>query len=348
MSRIISALLVAFSSAVLSAAVLADTAAATKPPPAPLVLAPDAPARYTVVTGDTLWGVASRFVKDPYRWPDLWRLNTEQVKNPHRIYPGQVLVLKMEGDEPKLEVVRIGPKQYDEEINQAIPAIPPAVIEPFLDKPLVIEAGSLDTSARIIALEEQRLLVGAGSKIYVTGIKDQQKQSWQIFRPGKALIDPETKQVLGHEAVQLGQARLMRKGDPAILEVTNSTSEIGIGEHLLPTPTVDVPSYAPHAPAPNMRATVISVLGGLRFGGKYSVAVLSRGTRDGLEVGHVLALHQAGIEVNDRFKDKKEKFQLPEERFGLVFVFRVFDRVAYALVMEAQHMVEPGDIVKTP
>lgn len=343
MSRIISALLVAFSSAVFAASAWAQ-------PTQPLELAPGAPARHTVVPGDTLWGISGKFIKDPYRWPELWRLNAEQVKNPHRIYPGQVLVLDRSGDEPqlKLETVRLAPRQYDAALTQEIPAIPQSVIEPFLAKPLVIEANALESAPRIVALEENRLIVGTGSKIYVTGITDPKAQSYQIYRPGKALADPVTKEVLGHEAIFLGTAKLTRKGEPAILRVSSAVAEIDKGDRLVPTAKADVVSYAPHAPKRKIEGRVISVLGALREGGPHSIVALTRGSRDGIEAGHVLSLNEAGAVVTDKFKDRKTTFTLPEERYGLVFVFRVFERISYALVMEAAHEVEPGDHVRTP
>lgn len=343
MTRIISALLIAFSSATFAVSALAEAAK-------PLELAPNAPERYTVASGDTLWGISGKFIKDPYRWPELWKLNAEQIKNPHRIYPGQVLVLDRSGAEPTLtlETVRLEPKQYETPLADAIPAIPQRVIEPFLSKPLVIEANALDTAPRIISLEQNRLLVGAGSKIYVTGIPDAKAQTFQIYRPGKPLADPVSKEVLGYEAKFLGTARVLRPGDPAILMVANAVSEIGKGDHLVPTGKVDVISYMPHAPKAAIEGKVMSVVGAVSQGGPRSVVTLSRGTRDGIETGHVLALYQSGAVVTDTFKDKKTTFTLPEERYGLVFIFRTFERMSYALVMEAGHEVTPGDTVRTP
>ena len=343
MPRIISVLLVAVSSAAFAASAWAE---ATKP----LELAPGAPDRHTVVASDTLWGISGKFIKDPYRWPELWRLNAEQVKNPHRIYPGQVLVLDRSGDDPqlKLETVRLAPRQFDTPLTQEIPAIPQNIIEPFLAKPLVIEANALDKAPRIIALEDNRLLVGPGSKIYVTGITDPKAQSYQIYHPGKPLADPVTKEVLGHEAVFLGTAKITRKGEPAVLQVGNAVAEIGKGAHLLPTTKADVVSYVPHAPKQAIDGRILSVFGALSQGGPRSVVTLTRGSKDGLETGHVLALYRAGREVTDRFKDKKASYKLPDERYGLVFVFRTFERISYALVMDASQEVEIGDPVRTP
>ncbi|MDP2794994.1 MAG: LysM peptidoglycan-binding domain-containing protein [Sulfurisoma sp.] len=343
MPRIISALLVAFSSAAFAASAWAQ-------PTQPLELAPGAPDRHAVVAGDTLWGISGKFIKDPYRWPELWRLNAEQVKNPHRIYPGQVLVLDKSGDDPqlKLETVRLAPKQYDTPLTQEIPAIPRNVIEPFLAKPLVIEANALDVAPRIIAIEDNRLLVATGGKIYVTGIGDAKAQSYQIYRPGKALADPDTREVLGHEAIFLGTAKVTRQGEPAILRVDNAIAEIGKGDRLVPMSKPDVVSYVPHAPKQAIDGRVMSIVGALAQGGQRSIVTLTRGKKDGLEMGHVLALRQAGAVVTGHFKDEKETFKLPDERYGLIFVFRAFDRISYALVMDASQEVEIGDLVRTP
>lgn len=348
MTIIISALLVAFSSAAIAVPAIAqeDGSKAANP----LELAADAPESHVVVPGDTLWGISAKFVKDPRRWPDLWRLNEEQIKNPHRIYPGQVLTLKR-GETPHLEVasVRVSPKQIDTPLTQAIPAIPQKVIEPFLLRPLIIEAGALDASPRIIATEDNRLFVGDNSKVYVTGIKNAKAgQTFHIYRPGKALTDSGTQEVLGHEAIYLGSARIERASDPAILQIGSALAEIGRGDRLVPAPKADVVSYVPHPPKRAVDGSIIDMPGAQSHGGPHSVITLSRGSKDGLEVGHVLAVHRAGIEVTDSFKDNKTVYKLPDERYGLVFVFRVFERVSYALVMEAKRPVLVGDAVRTP
>jgi hypothetical protein len=345
MSKIIYALLVAFSSATLVASSSAWGADAK-----PLELAPDAPERHTVVAGDTLWGIAAKFVKDPYRWPDLWRLNSEQIKNPHRIYPGQVVVLDRSGGDPllRLETVRVQPKQIVTQLTQEIPAIPQRVIEPFLARPLIVEADALDSAPRIIALEDKRLMVGSGAKVYVTGLTDPTGLNYQLYRPGKPLNDPVTKEVLGHEAAYVGTAKVLVKGEPAIMEVTGAVAEVSVGDRLVPMPKIDIPSYVPHAPKEAIEGRVISVFGALGGGGRHSVVSLTRGTKDGIEKGHVLALYLAGVEATETFQDRKRTHTLPNERYGLVFVFRTFERISYALVMEAKGEVAPGHAVRTP
>jgi hypothetical protein len=353
-TRIISVLLLTSSSLMLGLSNL-PAMAETAPAPAPgtaLELADGAPDRHIVVPGDTLWSISAKFLKQPYRWPEIWRLNHEQIRNPHRIYPGQVVMLDRRGGQPQLKIdpiatVKAGPQIYSESNAREISSIPQQAIEPFLSEPLVVESGQLDNTARIIATQEDRVYIGKGDLAYVTAVKDKAKL-WQIYRPGKALIDPESNETLGFEAFYLGSASLVREGEPATFEVITSRREIGRGDHLLPAPRLDVISYVPHAPAKAVSGRVVSVYGGVGQAGRDSIVTLSRGKRDGLEVGHVLALSRAGAEISGRHEGKKELHRLPDERYGLLFVFRVFERVSYALVMNVTRTVEIGDVVANP
>lgn len=354
-TRIISVLLLTSSSLMLG---LPNLPAQAQTSPAQAVgsapeLADGAPDRHIVLPGDTLWSIASKFLKQPYRWPEIWRLNQEQIRNPQHIYPGQVVILDKKGDQPQLKIaesvatVKAGPRVYSESNAREIPSIPQQAIEPFLSEPLVVESGQLDSTPRIVATQEDRVYIGKGDLAYVTGVKDQAKL-WQIYRPGKALIDPDTKETLGYEAFYLGSASVVREGEPRTFEILTSRREIGRGDHLLPAPRLDVISYAPHAPDKALRGRVVSVYGGVGQAGRDSIVTLSRGKRDGLEIGHVLALSRAGAEVSNRHEGKKEIYRLPDERYGLLFVFRVFDRVSYALVMSVTRTVEIGDVVANP
>lgn len=361
-TRIISMLLLTSSSLLLGLPSVSAMAQAAQTAPAAmsaaaLELANGAPDRYIVVPGDTLWGIALKFLKQPYRWPEVWRLNQEQISNPQRIYPGQVVILDRKQDKPgeppqltiaeAVTTVKAGPRIYSERNGQEIPSIPQQAIEPFLSEPLVAEAGQFDSSPRIIATQEDRVYLGKGDRAYVTGANGKAKL-WQIYRPGKALVDPESQETLGYEAFYLGSARLVREGDPATFEVMSSRREIGRGDRLLPAPRLDVISYVPHAPGKSVRGRIVSVYGGVGQAGRDSIVTVSRGKRDGLEIGHVLALSRAGAEVTDRQDGETKVYRLPDERYGLVFVFRVFDRVSYALVMSVSRTVEIGDVVANP
>lgn len=346
MRRIIFALLLSFSTAVLAQG--SDT-----PARQPVELRPDAPDRHIVVPGDTLWGIAAEFLKDPYRWPELWKMNDAQLKSPHRIYPGQVLILDRSGAEPQMKIgtlVKLEPQVRVEMATKEIPAIPPQAIEPFLSQPLVIETNEFEKAPRIVATQENRVFTGPGDIIYAAGADDKVQQ-WNIYRPGRPLIDPESRDTLGIEAVYLGNARTAGKsGEVTPLEVTFLKQEIGRGDYLIPASRPEVLSYIPRPPATDIDGRVLALYGGVGEGGRYSIISLSRGKRDGLEMGHVLALYRSGITVTNRFDDSRAKVShtLPDERFGLVFVFRVFERASYALVLEASRPVMQGDRVRKP
>jgi len=313
-------------------------------------LAPDAPDHHVVVRGDTLWGIAAKFLKDPFRWPDVWRMNAEQVRNPHRIYPGQVIVLDRSDGRPRLKLaeVKLAPAIRAEEISLEIPAIPPQAIEPFLSQPLVIDLAQFEKSPRIVATQENRLFTAQGDAIYATGV-DPGVKLWQVYRPGKPLLDPDTKAPLGVEAIFLGNAHLVEPGEPANLVVTKSKQEIGRGDYLVPAPRPEPLSYIPRAPAVPVDGRVINLYGGVGEGGRLSVTSLSRGQAEGVEMGHVLALYRAGQTVSNRFDGgRPQTHTLPDERYGLLFVFRVFERVSYGLVIEATRPVVPGDRIRQP
>lgn len=321
----------------------------------PLELVPDAPDRHIVVKGDTLWGISSKFLKDPYRWPEIWRLNDEQIRNPHRIYPGQVVLLDRSGTDPQLKLgklLKAEPRVYSEDIKDAIPAIPQNAIEPFLSQPLVIEGAAIDSPVRIVATEENRVNVGGGGRIYVKGIQKPAAPLWQMYRPGVPLKDPDNGQLLGYEAVYLGDARPAAdvvEGEAMPLDVIRAKLEVGRGDSLMPAAKPEIMSYVPHAPRAQVRGRIIGIYGGVGEAGKYSIVSISRGKADGLEQGHVLAIYRTGATVTNRFEiDKPESIRLPDERYGLLFIFRTFDRVSYALVMESSRPVYPGDTVQTP
>ena len=338
MRRIISALLFSISSSL----ALAQGAQ-------PLQLADGAPDRYIVAPGDTLWSIASRFLKDPYRWSELWKLNADEIKNPQRIYPGQVISLDKSAGQPRLKLttINVPRREYVESLVKEIPAIEPQVIEPFLSEPRVLEANGFDNAPRIVAIEGDRVLAGSGDTIYTTEITDQHKL-WQIFRPGKTLVDPETGDRLGVEAVYLGNARQTKGGVPSSFQIGISRMEILINDRLMPAPRPDVPSYIPRPPATKISGKVLSIYSGVNFSGPQSIVTVNRGKKDGLETGHVLAADIAGRSVPNRFEGVRTDYQLPDSRNGLLYIFRVYDRISYALVMNAVQPIGIGDTVRTP
>jgi LysM domain len=322
-------------------------------PTKPLELAPGAPDRHVVVPGDTLSGLAMKFLREPHRWGELWKMNKDEIKNPHLIYPGQVLSLDRSGSSPSLSMstIKLVPREYIEQFKAGIPSIPPAVIEPFLTEPLVMENGTMEGLARVVALSDGRVIAGAGDQLFTTPVTANAKL-WQIFRPATPLIDPTTKEVLGYEATLLGTAKLVKTGELSEFHILSSKMEITTGNRLLPAPRADVPSYLPRAPEKAMSGTVIGIPGGLRYAGTNSVVTINLGKKDGIEHGHVLATELAGSKIQDREGQARNQtitnYQLPDSENGTIFVFRVFDRVSYALVMQAGRAVNLGDKVRTP
>ena len=374
-----------------------------------------APDQYIVVPGDTLWGISGRFLKDPWKWPEVWRMNQEQLRNPHRIYPGDVIVLDRSGAElqlrllrgddpaaaaaaaaaaagaapaPARDTVKLSPKVRAEPLaDKAIPAISPTAIEPFLSRPLVVGQDELDSAPFVLANQENRVAVGAGNIAYAQGLGPDKGDVWQVFRRGDALIDPDTDEILGYQATYLGEARVIRRGDPATIEITKSAQEIYAGDRLLPA-AKERPnfSYVPRAPWKPVRGRIMSTYASLGETGPLGIVALSKGSKDGLEVGHVLAIYRSqstlsygsrmaplygreGLSVSDsprayyseeitprdaplyergRRITVEEAAKLPDERFGLVMVFRTFDRAAFGLVMQASRPVAVNDLVTNP
>ena len=325
-------------------------------PKTPIALKPDAPERYVVVPGDTLWSIAQRYTDSPWRWPELWNLNKDEIKNPHRIYPGNVIVLDRSRSRLALsDTVKLSPRVRAESTAQTVvPSIPPAIIEPFLTRPLVIEPGGLDNAPTIVAAEESRVNLETGNRAFVRGIGDSKEALWLVYRPGPALVDPDGKTTLGFEAIYLGTARVIRAGDPAIIEFSSVTQEIGIGDKLVAAGKPDIPTYAPRAPSSSVQGRIISLYGrDTRVGeyGNQSVIAINLGKSQGLEVGHVVALYRPGATVADASRSKDSSaapLTLPNERYGIAFVFRVFDRVSYALVMSISKPVNKLDLVQNP
>jgi hypothetical protein len=364
-------------------------------------LAEGAPERYVVVPGDTLWSIASRFLKSPWKWNDLWKLNQEQIPNPNRIVPGDVLVLDRSFNETRLrllktQTVKLMPGMVESAREpDPVPVIPTADIEPFLSQPLVIVQNQLASAPRIVRTQENRVALGAGSIAYAKGVTKEQGLYWQIFRPGAELRDPATNEKLGQEATYLGEATVSKFGDVSTLEIVKSQLEIYSGDYLLPAPRdALMSSYTPHAPVKKVNAQIIAAYGSLFETGSNSIVAISKGAKDGLEVGHVLAIYRnlnastnrlresplwgrlaPGSSSNNsgyvneplvtrdaplwgrigpmgaKYKDDKTNLPsaiLPDERYGLMLVFRVFDRAAYALIMNAERPVNVFDIATNP
>lgn len=334
-------------------ALLLSVAATLSPAHAAIDLADQAPDRYIVVPGDTLWSIAARFLKDPWRWPELWRLNKDELRKPQRLTPGDIIVLNRNGTDgdPQLKlakVVKLAPQQYVEANSKAITSIPANFIEPFLAQPLIVEEHTLDDVARIVGTQEGRVFLARGDHAYVAGAAAD-IEMWHVYRRGKALLDPESKQPLGYEAFHLGTARQIQPGDQALFEIVDIKQEVGRGDRLLPATRPELLNYLPHKPETNIAAKVISVYGGVNEAGRFSIIAINRGSADKLETGHVLALYRSSRTTQSRDEDNRRAMvTLPEERSGLAFVFRTFAHISYALVMETTRPVTVLDTARTP
>ncbi len=329
-------------------------------------LAPNAPDHYTIKRGDTLWGLSSMYLTSPWRWPELWGMNKDQIKNPHLIYPGQELHLVKDGGRARLQlggagggapdrdptVDKLEPKIRDLDAQRlAIPSIPNSLIEPFLSQPLVLEPGALDSAARIIATQAGRVFVGRGDDAYARGMQSDAATNFNVFRPLRPLYDPDDtvrKNPIAFEAFYLGTANMVRAGEISKLTIDSSKQEIGIGDRLLPVDRQTLQSYVPKRPSAPVDARVVSIYDGVRYGGGGQIITLNRGSNDSLVIGDVLQLYRLGETRLDRTAAKREFVKLPDEQVGLAFVFRVFPTISYALIQRGTEAVEVGDRASNP
>lgn len=343
-------------------------------------LNPSAPASYTVQRGDTLWRISGLFLRQPWRWPELWGMNLQSIANPHLIYPGQVLYLEKDGDYARLTTARNGasptvklsPRVRSESLSDlALPTLQMHIIEAFLAEPLVIDSDTVANAPRIIAGEDDRSMLSPGDRAYVRGpstaplvYAEGASRSYRLFRQATPLHDPITKEILGYEAQYLGQVELERGETPGkatqkdalpvnvpgTVNIRKVKEEIRPGDRLLPEPARQYLSYVPHAPQTAVEAHVVSIYGStsVRYGTQYQVVAINKGSQDGMAPGMVLALMTTGQTLVDKTDPQRATVQLPNEENGLAMVFRSFDRVSYALIMDIQRGVQVGDLLATP
>jgi hypothetical protein len=319
-------------------------------------LNPAHPGRYTVVPGDTLWGIAVRYLEEPWRWPEIWQVNP-QIENPHLIYPGDVLDLSLEGGRPAIRVtrgrpiVKLSPRVREEPLVQPIPTIPMDAIQQFLTRHRVVGPGELEAAPYVVAQADGRLISATADRVYVRGVAAEIGQRYGVVRDGGPYLDPDAEDsddaLLGYAAMHVGNGRLERLGDPATVRVLRAEREILIGDRLLPEEERALSvHFLPKAPSVPVQGRIIAVMDGVSRVAQYQVVVLSRGERDGLEEGDVLAVYQAGNQTTDPITG--ERITLPEERAGLLMVFRTFERVSFGLIMDAQREMRVLDVVRNP
>ena len=315
------------------------------------LLRDSAPQEYVVVKGDTLWHIAGRFLKSPWKWPEVWGINP-QVDNPHLIYPGDVIYLTWVNGKPRLGVRRdsgIYPRARVSPLDQAIPAIPLRDIISFLNENRVLSEDLLKQAPYVLGGQNARIITGAGDRIYARGtlLEDQRRQG--IYRATNEYVDPDTKEFLGFELSNIAEADVTKQsaGDVLTLDIRKSHEEVRILDRVVPTEEARIQSiFYPAASPAGVTGKVISVLSGVRDAGQFNVVALNRGAREGLEAGHVFAIYRKGELIKDPVK--KETIQLPAERSGELMVFKVFEKVSYGLIMQSANVVSIGDEVREP
>lgn len=315
-------------------------------------LNPDQPKRYVVERGDTLWDISGMFLKYPWHWPDIWQVNP-QIENPHLIYPGDVLTLVYRDGRPVLELdrgpLKLSPGIREIALEKAIPTIPLDAIRPFLSHARVVGADELEAAPYVVASSDERLISGAGDKVYVRGVKEEEGKHYSIFRGDEAYTDPETGEVLGYEAIYVADSWVRALADTSTVDILESTREVMIGDRLLPVINEDYEmNFFPRSPDNDLNGHIISVYDGVSQIGQYQIVVLSRGAREGLEPGHVLSVYQTGETIKDLVtEDRHDVVTLPDEYAGVAMVFKTFEKVSYAIVMKATRAIHVGDKVKS-
>ncbi len=345
-----------------------DTASRTIATGSNIPISADAPNEYVVKPGDTLWDISKVFLRDPWYWPEIWYVNP-QVANPHLIYPGDVLQLIYVDGKPQVTLARgpqsgsgtkrLSPQVRTQPLSRAITAIPYDVIASFMGRPTLLDKDQVSKAPYVVAMRDGHLIGAVGNEIYARGIGDSPIDTrHSIIHVEERLYDPDDGALLGYSGMYVGSGPVVTPGDPAKLLLTDSAREALQGDKLFPE-SLDVNvDFVPHAPAADVEASIIAVRSHTVMG-QYQVVALNRGTRSGLEPGHVLAVHQSGDIVRDTYakgglaarKSKSSggrKVQLPDERAGVVMVFKAFDRMSYALIMETTHEIRLGDYARNP
>ena len=345
------------------------TAAAPAAPPADTrgMVNPSAPKHYTVKRGDTLWGIASMYLRDPWLWPEVWILNP-QIPNPHLIYPGDTLALAYGADgRPQVSLeqagaVRLDPRLRNSALDSAIPTIPYSAIAAFLSRPTVVTADEMRHAPYVLAFRDKHEIAGSGIEVYIRNLPAAENARFAIVHVGNELRDPDDGKVVGYEGIYTATALVQRPGDPAKALLIDTARETLRGDRLLSADASETPvTFALRAPASDVHGRIIDVVGGTELAGQYAVVVINRGKRHGLEPGNVLAVDQAGDVVRDLYRGGKTigntnglgtsfapRVRLPDERNGTLLVFKVFDRVSFGLIVGASDTIHVADVVRNP
>ncbi len=325
-------------------------------------LNPNHPSKYYVKQGDTLWDISQLFLQNPWAWPEIWHIN-EQVSNPHLIYPGDeislVYIEKDGAEKPAIMVtkrepgakttIKLSPKKRAYQISSTIPTIPLQKVDSFINATRVMDKIDLKEAPYVIAGNERHLVMGKGDQIYAMGDWSNPQTSYGIYRAGKPYVDPETKEILGYEARDLGAVRYVDDEDEVgTFTIIRANSEIRDYDKLLPTVTEKVEAnFYPKAPIGDIRGEILRVFSGVKNIGQYDVVVVNKGAREGVEQGDVFAIYKRGMIVRDK-NAHNQKVKIPDQRGGLLMVFKTYEKVSLALVLKATTVLSVGDKIKKP
>jgi len=347
-----------------------------------VIYEPEYPQTYIVQNGDTLWDISSVFLRDPWNWPEIWFKNP-QVENPHLIYPGDELAIIYVGgakmiqlvrrgedgqqqttgststtrsssvaqDTTSIKIVKLSPRVRSVPIDATLPSIPTEDLRHLLAKPILISKEELDKAAYIVSSVDDHLVNSTDDKIYVRKLNTSIGNGrYQIFKPDKPLYDPDTGELLGYQSLHAGEAKLLVGGDPATLLITNSVREILRNDKVIPIDNTNFErDYFPQPPYAYMKGKVIALLDAVSQLGRYQTIAINLGQRDGLQTGNLLRIKRIGSEIPDYAEpDPNFTIKLPDERIGMALVVRSFEKMSYALVMEAEQPISLRDYVESP
>ncbi|NND00124.1 MAG: LysM peptidoglycan-binding domain-containing protein, partial [Gammaproteobacteria bacterium] len=308
--------------------------------------------RYTVVEGDTLWDISGKYLRDPWRWPEVWQGNP-QVDNPDLIFPGDVLVMTFIDGKPALrslrrETVKLSPSARPTNFRDAIPPVDPSAIQAYINAPLVTDENELMNAGYIVDGIDNHLLMGKYDQFYARGVEDQQADEYRVFRPGRHFVDPVSEESLGWEAEHVGNALMLRQGDPARLSLLDTYSDVSVRDRLRPVHKREsLPFFYPKAPDNSgLRGVILETTNKSIELGPLSVVAISLGDREGVKPGDVFRILSHSVAKKDPVSG--EKYSIPEEKVGLLLVFRTFAKVSYALITNTTRAIRPNDLVVSP
>ena len=315
----------------------------------------DSPETYVVKQGDTLWDIASLFLDEPWRWPEIWQQNPA-VQDPDLIYPGDVLNLVYVDGSPRIvmerggrQVVRLSPQVRESPLLSPIPVIARQALSGFLAQNRIIEKADYEAAPYILSSATDNLIMGAGHEAYVRGDWASSVSHYEVFRLGEAYIDAESDELLGQEAINLGAITIVADEGDGLKRalIVSSREELKAGDRLLPRETSPLdPSFFPSTPSSSMRGQIVGLLDNKSKAAQYESIVIDIGARDGLRVGDILSIERAVAPVPDPIT--KKPVALPATEIGLVLTYRTFEKLSYGVILSLTQPSSKGDVVSAP